>query len=105
MDPILTSADITFIAPKIDDSTWIQDKSYKFGFRGLESSRSEMSDNDGNVRGTYTIPDLEGKPILVMKMADDPCHVQFVNDQRTLHMERSWLCLDIVQFVIAWVSS
>jgi hypothetical protein len=53
------SADITFIGPKIDDSTWIQDRSYTFGFRGMESSRSEMSDEDGNVRGTYTIPDQE----------------------------------------------
>ena len=67
---MLISADITFIGPKIDDSTWIQDKSYMFGFRGFESSRSEMSDPEGNVRGTYTIPDLEGKPILVLKMAD-----------------------------------
>jgi hypothetical protein len=30
----LLSADITFVGPNIDDSTWIQDKSYTFGFRG-----------------------------------------------------------------------
>lgn len=27
--------------------------------------RSEVSDENGNVRGTYTIPDTEGNPILV----------------------------------------
>ena len=58
-------ADITFVGPNIDDSTWIQDRTYTFGFKGQESSRSEMSDEYGNVRGTYTIPDTEGLPILV----------------------------------------
>jgi len=32
-------AEITFVGPEVDDNTWIQSKTYTFGFRGQETSR------------------------------------------------------------------
>ena len=62
----LEVANIYFEQPKIDQDTWIQSKSYKYGFSGENDlSRSEVSDDEGNVQGTYTIPDVNGEPILV----------------------------------------
>ena len=56
---------IYFEHPKIDQDTWKQSRSYKYGFSDNDLSRSEVSDEDGNVQGTYTIPDVNGIPILV----------------------------------------
>ena len=65
-DDVGDEANIYFEQPKIDQETWIQSKSYKYGYSGENDlSRSEISDDEGNVQGTYTIPDVNGEPILV----------------------------------------
>ena len=60
-------ASIYFDQPSIDQDTWIQSKSYNFGYSSPNQDlvRSETSDLNGAVQGTYTIPDVNGDPILV----------------------------------------
>ena len=59
-------AKIYFEQPTIDEQTWIQSKAYKYGFSGANDlSRSEVANEDGEVKGTYTFPDADGEPILV----------------------------------------
>lgn len=65
IDEVEKTNGIYFEQPKINQETWIQSRSYKYGFSDNDLSRSEVSDEDGNVQGTYTIPDVNGKPILV----------------------------------------
>ena len=59
IDEVEKTNGIYFEQPKINQET------YKYGFPDNNFSRSEVSDEDGNVQGTYTIPDVNGKPILV----------------------------------------
>merc|ERR1719162_521491 len=65
-DPI-EEASIYFEQPTIDQDTWIQSKSYSFSVSGSDNglTRSETADENGAVTGTYTIPDVNGDPIVV----------------------------------------
>jgi len=65
-DPIEV-ASIHFEQPTIDQDTWIQSKSYSYSVSGSDSglTRSETADENGAVTGTYTIPDVNGDPIVV----------------------------------------
>ena len=60
-------ASIYFEQPTIDQDTWIQSKSYKFEYSGTDNNlfRKEISDENGVVSGSYTIPDVNGDPIEV----------------------------------------
>jgi len=65
-DPI-EEASIYFEQPTIDQETWIQSKSYSYSVSGSDNglTRSETADENGAVTGTYTIPDVNGDPIVV----------------------------------------
>merc|ERR1719362_373115 len=65
-DPI-EEASIYFEQPTIDQDTWIQSKSYSYSVSGSDNglTRSETADEYGAVTGTYTIPDVNGDPIVV----------------------------------------
>ena len=56
---------IFFQQPTIDQDTWIQSKSYEFGYENDLLQRNEIAQNDGSVQGSYTIPDVNGEPIVV----------------------------------------
>jgi len=60
-------ASIYFEQPTIDQDTWIQSKAYSYSVSGANNdlSRTETADENGAVTGTYTIPDVNGDPIIV----------------------------------------
>ena len=56
IDEVEKNNGIYFEQPKINQETWIQSRPYKYvGFSDNNLSRSEVSDEDGNVQGTYKI--------------------------------------------------
>jgi len=61
------SADIYFDLPTIDPKTWIQSRSYRFGFgqNGGGGGRQESADEDGTVTGSYETVDAQGQPLTV----------------------------------------
>merc|ERR1719264_1189653 len=65
-DP-MEEVSISFEQPTIDQDTWIQSKSYSYSVSGSDNglTRSETADENGAVTGTYTIPDVNGDPIVV----------------------------------------
>jgi len=60
-------ASIYFKQPTINPDDWIQSKAYSYSVSGANEDliRSETADENGAVTGTYTIPDVNGDPIVV----------------------------------------
>lgn len=64
-DQDFEASSIHFASPVVNPDMTL-DKSYTFGYSAMDDiSRSEVANQDGSVRGTYTIPDVNGEPILV----------------------------------------
>lgn len=63
--PVAPGTPIFYRQPEVNTNDWTISKSYAYGYNGQDTSREEVSDDQGTVTGSYTTIDSNGNPLVV----------------------------------------